>query len=271
MNLKITLLLITVFVASCSTSKTGQGQFPNLLWSDEFDKDGLVDESKWSYDLGDGCPHLCGWGNRELQYYTLQSTKNARVENGKLIIEAHKESKKKSAYTSARLITKTKGDFLYGKIEVRAKLPSGKGTWPAIWMLPTDRTKYGPWPACGEIDIMEFVGHEPDSIHGTVHTQAYNHRIFSQKGGSIAIKNLSNKFHTYTILWNEKKIEWFIDDKKYFEFQNEEKTFKEWPFDQPFHLILNLAVGGTWGGEKGVDDSIWPQRMEIDYVRVYQN
>lgn len=239
-----------------------------LVWSDEFDYTGLPDESKWGYDVGNGCPHICGWGNNELEYYTEKQLKNARVENGHLIIEAHIERIIYNNYTSARLVSKGKGDWTYGRMEIRSKNPKGKGTWPAIWMLPTEN-KYGGWPRSGEIDIMEHVGYEVDSVFGTVHTMAYNHGIKTQKGGQLAV-NSEDEFHVYSIEWTAEKIDFYIDDKQYFTFENENASSKEWPFDQPFHLILNLAVGGNWGGAKGVDDSIWPQRMEVDYVRVYQ-
>jgi len=220
--------------------------------------------------VGNGCPELCGWGNNELEYYGDGELKNTRLENGHLVIEAHNEQKGGMDYTSGKLITKNKGDWKYGRFEFRAKLPSGVGTWPAIWMLPSDESLYGGWPKCGELDIMEHVGYEPDSIYGTIHTEAYNHIIGTQKGGAIEVKSAESEFHEYAIDWNEDRIQWLVDNKKYFEFKNETKTYKEWPFDQSFYLILNIAVGGGWGGRQGVHEDIWPQRMEVDYVRVYQ-
>ena len=264
------ILFFTLFMACAQKSNVQSPDGYQLVWSDEFDTDGLPDASKWSYDYGDGCPGLCGWGNKELQFYNKEKLENSRVENGFLIIEARKEQVGRSAFTSARLATKNKGDWKYGRFDIRAKLPSGKGTWPAIWMLPTDMKKYGGWPRCGEIDIMEHVGIVQDSVYGTVHTGAYNHKKFNQKGGVGEVSTAESDFHTYSIIWDAKKIEWLVDDQKYFEFENEEKTIDEWPFDQPFHLLLNVAVGGFWGGRKGVDLDIWPQRMEVDYVRVYQ-
>ena len=154
-----------------------------VVWSDEFDGEGLPDSSRWNYDLGDGCPSVCGWGNNEAQYYTNLAN-NVRVENGLLIIEARKDTVGGKAYTSARIISKHKGDWRYGRIEVRAKLPKGKGTWPAIWMLPTD-WKYGGWPASGEIDIMEHVGYDQGVIHGTAHSKKYNHIQQTQQEGKI--------------------------------------------------------------------------------------
>lgn len=239
-----------------------------LVWSDEFNTNGLPDSTKWGYDLGTGCPENCGWGNNELEYYTKARSENARVVDGKLIIEVRKEKWESMQYTSARLVTKNKGDWKYGRIEAKAKIPRGVGTWSAIWMLPTD-WKYGGWPASGEIDIMENVGFMPDSIIGTVHTQAYNGMMGTQKTKGHSVPDCDEKFHVYAIEWRPDKIDYYIDDTLYYTVLNEHKTFAEWPFDQRFHLILNIAVGGNWGGTKGVDDSIWPQKMELDYVRVY--
>ena len=236
------------------------------FWADEFDKKGLPDAKKWGYDVGGS-----GWGNHELQYYTKDNLKNARVENGKLIIEAIKEPLEGKNYTSARLTSKGKADFLYGRFEVKAKLPKGLGTWPAIWMLATDHS-YGEnyWPDNGEIDIMEHVGYDPNVIHASVHTKSYYHSIGTQKTAVKTIPTSMTEFHVYRIDWTPEKIESYIDGELYFTFKNEKTGWKEWPFDKKQHILLNLAVGGDWGGQKGVDDSIFPQKMEIDYVRVYK-
>jgi beta-glucanase (GH16 family) len=241
-----------------------KGQCYELVWSDEFDIEGLPDSARWSYDVGGG-----GWGNNELQYYTYKRLENARIENGKLIIEARKESYLGSNYTSARLVSKYKGDWLYGNVEVRAKLPGGIGTWAAIWMLPTDWF-YGSWPKSGEIDIMEHVGYDEGNIHGTIHTEAYNHTLGTQKGGSMMVSDALDTFHVYKAKWTPEKIEIYVDDTKYFTFNNEHTGYTTWPFDKRFHLLLNLAVGGAWGGAQGVDPAAFPARMEIDYVRIYQ-
>ncbi len=241
-------------------------QYDILVWADEFNYTGLPDSTKWSYDVGGH-----GWGNQELQYYTNKRSENARVENGKLIIEARKESYEGNDYTSARLVTRNKGDWAYGRIEVRAKLPAGTGTWPAIWMLPTEWIYgNGDWPDVGEIDIMEHVGHREGYIHGTIHTHDFNHMDGTQQGDEIFIGDAVDTFHVYAIEWTENKIEWYVDNIKYFTFNNNGDGWSAWPFDHPFHLIMNIAVGGTWGGEQGVDDSIFPQKMELDYVRVYK-
>lgn len=241
-----------------------------LIWQDDFNVNGLPSSSFWEYDVADGCPHVCGWGNNELQYYTKEDEKNARVENGHLIIEAHKASLGNKEYTSARLVTRGKNAWRNGKIEVRAKLPTGLGTWPAIWMMPEENA-YGGWPRSGEIDIMEHVGYCPDTIFGTVHTEAFNHGIGTQVGAGSYQPNAEGEFHTYSIIWNDDSISWMIDGKQYHEFLNKKKTYKEWPFDKPFHIILNVAVGGNWGGKHGVDSSVFPQKMVVDYVKVYKN
>ncbi len=243
-----------------------------LVWSDEFDQDGLPDSSKWGFDVGGS-----GWGNKELQYYTDRRKENARVENGRLIIESRRERFDKNDYTSARLVSKGKGDWTYGRFEVNAKLPSGRGTWPAIWMLPSGKSYgNGGWPDNGEIDIMEHVGFDPNIIHGSAHTKAYYHSIGTQKTARINVPGVSTGFNVYAVEWTANEIRWFVNDKQYFTFANERRTqstadYRQWPFDKPFHMILNIAVGGTWGGAQGVDESTWPQRMEIEYVRVYQS
>ena len=238
-----------------------------LVWSDEFDDAGAPDSTRWGYDLGGGGAE--GWGNHELEYYT-RDQKNVRVENGKLVIEAHSDTLFEKPYTSTRLVSKGKGDWRYGRIEVKAKLPKGRGTWPAIWMLSTD-WKYGGWPASGEIDIMEHVGFDPGVIHGTIHTEAYNHIKQTQKEGKITVPDADGAFHVYGIDWTNDRMDFFVDDKLYHSVTRDPADdFKGWPFDQRFYLILNLAVGGNWGGQKGVDETIWPQHMEVDYVRVYQ-
>lgn len=240
-----------------------------LVWSDEFEYEGLPESTKWSYDVGDGCPDLCGWGNNERQYYTENRQANARVENGRLIIEVRNEPYKTREYTSARLLTRGKQAWRYGRIEVEARLPEGKGTWPAIWMLP-EEWAYGGWPSSGEIDIMEHVGFEPFRIYGSVHTEAYNHTDGTQFTEMLKVPDAEETFHRYAIEWNRSEIRWYVDDQHYATFTNKFSSYKEWPFDRAFHLILNIAVGGNWGGAEGIDDSIWPQKMEVEYVRVYQ-
>ena len=262
-------ILVGISLLSITLQSSAQTNFKKLVWSDEFNYTGVPDSSKWDYDLGQGCPQNCGWGNNELQYYTKARVSNAEVKNGHLFIRAIKETYEGARFTSARLVTRNKGDWKYGRIEVRAKLPSGRGMWPAIWMLPTD-WKYGGWPNSGEIDIMENVGYWPDTVFGTIHSASYNGMLGTQKSKGLAASTYSSEFHVYSIEWNENEISFFIDGKRYNYFPNEKAGFEKWPFDQRFHLLLNIAVGGNWGGKYGVDESIFPQTMEIDYVRIYQ-
>jgi beta-glucanase (GH16 family) len=248
-----------------------------LVWSDEFDQAGAPDPSRWTYEEG-------FIRNHELQFYTRRA-ENARVEDGMLVIEARREkfpnprfqsadardwkkSREHAEYTSASVTTRGIADWRYGRVEVRAKLPGGRGMWPAIWMLGSNRSLG--WPACGEIDIMEYVGYEPETIHGTVHTAKYNHVKGTHKGDTIQIAGPDKQFHIYAIEWDKDKIAFFVDGRQYFTFENEQTGNDAWPFDQPHYLILNTAVGGSWGGKKGIDETIFPTRFEIDYVRVYQ-
>ncbi|HMH32805.1 MAG TPA: glycoside hydrolase family 16 protein [Puia sp.] len=233
-----------------------------LVWSDEFNYNGLPDSSKWNYDVGGS-----GWGNNELQYYTDKRLQNARVEQGNLVIEARKEDWDKNHYTSARLITKGKGDWKYGRIEVRAKLPKGLGTWPAIWMLGS--TTPLKWPDDGEIDIMEHVGYDPGVIHASIHCKKFNHVMGTQKTAVTTVTDCMDAFHVYGLEWDAAQITISVDGNKYFSFKNDHYDYDGWPFNQPMHLLLNVAFGGNWGGLKGIDDNIFPLRMLVDYVRVY--
>lgn len=255
------IILIFFFFPSFSQYKKWK-----LVWSDEFNYTGLPDSAKWDFETKG---NAYGWGNNEKQFYTDKDTTNAFVSNGMLWITARKKIIENKQYTSARLSTSEKYSFSYGRIDVRAKLPAGRGTWPAIWMLGQNR-KTTKWPDCGEIDIMEHVGYDPDTVHGTIHTAAYNHIKGTQKGKAVFIKNPYDRFHVYSVIWTREKIEFLVDNKVYHVFLNEHKTNAEWPFDQPFYIILNLAVGGNWGGKKGIDESVFPAAMQVDYVRVYQ-
>jgi len=239
-----------------------------LVWSDEFDYEGLPDPQKWDYDTGGH-----GWGNNELQHYTNDG--NAYVDGEKLIIEARAEKMAGREYTSARLVTRDKGDWLYGKIEISAKLPSGLGTWPAIWMLPTD-WEYGGWPGSGEIDIMEHVGFDQDRVHASIHTKAFNHMINTNKGnGGVEVTGASEEFHLYSIEWLPDRIFFFIDNEQVYEYDphryTPEADYSHWPFDKRFHLLINIALGGNWGGQRGFDPDMLPVTMEIDFVRIYQS
>jgi beta-glucanase (GH16 family) len=233
-----------------------------LVWFDEFDYCGHPDTSKWDYEVGN-------LRNDELQYYTAARISNARAEGGLLILETRREFYKGCDFTSASLITKNRANWVYGRIEVRAKLPAGRGIWPAIWMLGANIDEVG-WPACGEIDIMENVGFNPDMIHANVHTRAYNHTAGNNKGAQIFVHKPYEDFHVYAIEWFEDRIDFFVDAGKYFTYKNDHTGWKTWPFDGKHYLIINTAVGGSWGGRHGVDHAVFPQRFYIDYVRVYQ-
>ena len=239
-----------------------------LVWNDEFDGPALNLE-KWSFEIGGH-----GWGNNELQYYSDEDS-TAFIQDGKLVIRADLvpqgtgSSDNLRYFSSARLRTSGKGDWRYGRIEVKAKLALGQGIWPAIWMLPTD-WMYGGWPESGEIDIMEHVGYDPGRVHGSIHTGSYNHKINTQRGGSKLLDKISSKFYVYAIEWYEDRIDFLIDDAKYFSFQNDGKNdFNTWPFNQRFHLLINIAVGGDWPGSPD-ETTQFPTEMEVEYVRVYE-
>jgi beta-glucanase (GH16 family) len=262
-------LFLVLALASCNCgnkSGTAAADGYKLVWSDEFDVNGLPDSTKWSYDTRG---NESRWGNQEYQWYTEGKKENAFVQDGFLHIVAIKEKIEDRDYSSARLVSSGKGDWLYGRFEVSAKLPGAKGIWPAIWMLSTD-WEYGGWPESGEIDIMEHVGYMIDTVVASAHTDAYNHVEGTQKNNTIRVPDLHDNFHVYTLEWGPEEYSAYVDTIKYFTFKNEHKTSKEWPFDKRFHMILNVAVGGTWGAAAGFDSTAYPQEMVVDYVRVYQ-
>ncbi len=234
-------------------------QEKKLVWADEFDGNEL-NLADWSIIQGDGCPQLCGWGNDELQIYT---DKNHRLENGMLYIKAAKEG---DHFTSTRINTKGKKTFQYGRFEVRAKLAIGKGVWPAFWLLGNNIDQVG-WPLCGEIDVLEYVGRSPQEIFTSLHTKAGHGDYASTK--TTRIENIEEGFHTYTADWTENQIAFYVDEKLVYTFTPKDKSPEVWPFNQPFYLLLNLAVGGNFGG-KEIDESVFPQEFIIDYIRVYQ-
>ena len=236
-----------------------QAQERKLVWADEFDGTEL-NLTDWSIIEGDGCPQLCGWGNDELQIYT---DKNHSLENGMLYIKAVKEG---GHYTSTRINTKGKKTFQYGRFEVRAKLAIGKGVWPAFWLLGTNIDQVG-WPLAGEIDVIEYVGRSPQEIFTSLHTKAGHGDYASTK--TTRIEDIEEGFHTYAADWTKDQITFYVDGKKVYSFAPEDKSQEVWPFNQPFYLLLNLAVGGYFGG-KEVDHSVFPQEFVIDYIRVYQ-
>ena len=229
-----------------------------LVWNDEFNR-AVVDTSKWEYEINGN-----GGGNNELQYYTANPS-NSSIENGALVIRAQKESYQGKQYTSARMRTRYRGDWKYGRMEVRAQLPYGKGLWPAIWMLPTDYV-YGGWPKSGEIDIMECLGDNTWKVYGTIHCADANGNHI-QFGGNYSLvqdsASYAGAFHVFAVEWDSTTIQWFVDNHKYYSMN------RSAPFDQRFHILLNVAVGGNWPGSPN-EFTTFPQLMAVDYVRVYQ-
>lgn len=238
--------------------------FDTLVWSDEFDADGSPDAEKWTYDLGDGCPDLCGWGNNEAQYYTNRP-ENVIVDNGVLKITLKKESFEGSNYTSTRMLTQGKYEFKYGKLEVRAKLPFGGGTWPAIWMLGSNISTVG-WPACGEIDVMEHAGNRQGEVSSALHTPSSFGATTNT--GKQTISDVSDEFHVYTVEWKRQSITFSVDGTVHYSYNPSNKNNNNWPFYGDQFIILNVAMGGSFGGN--IDTNFTESSMEVDYVRVYQ-
>ena len=253
---KLSVLLLLTGVIGTAQVKKGK-----LIWEENFDGKAL-NEKVWNYELGNGCPNNCGFGNAEKQTYT---DKNHKVEGGFLTITTKKEG---NGYTSTRITTEGKKEFKYGYMEARLKLPVGKGIWPAFWMLGGNIDKVG-WPLAGEIDIMEYVGREPHMAYSTLHTtQTHGEHANGQK---TEFSNLEEGFHTFGVNWTKDKITFYVDDKEVHSFAPEDKSDpKVWPFNQPYYFLLNCAVGGYFGGME-VDDSIFPQEYVIDYIKVYSN
>ena len=246
--------------AQTKTAPNPSGRYTKLVWQDEFDNPGLPDPAKWKYDTG-------FIANHEIQYYTLRRKENAQILNGFLEIVARNDSFITGGVmhpiTSARICTQDKQTWTYGRIEVRAKIPSSLGTWPAIWMLGSNITTVD-WPTCGEIDIMEHVGFMPDTLHFNEHSAS------TDKGTRIYYPSPEKDFHIYTVEWFPDRIDWYFDGKVVFTYNNDHSGTGTWPYDKPQFIILNLAFGGDWGGSKGVATNSLPQHFYIDYVRVYQ-
>lgn len=251
---------LTAIVLLAGLTATSQVKKGKLIWEENFDGQSL-NEKVWNYELGDGCPHVCGWGNNERQVYTKD---NHVVKDGNLVITTKKDGNK---YTSTRITTAGKKEFKYGYIEARAKLPVGKGIWPAFWMLGSNIQQVG-WPMAGEIDILEYVGREPDMAYTTLHFQERHGG--NALGKKTEMPDIEEGYHTYAVNWTVDKIEFIVDDKVFFSYAPENKTVENWPFNQPFYILVNVAVGGNFGGPD-VDDSIFPQEYLVDYIRVYEN
>lgn len=233
-----------------------------LVWEDTFQTHGRPDETIWNIEVAGH-----GFGNNEQQFYTDRPS-NVSIKKGILSIVAQKEDYEHRHYTSAKLTTRGKKHIQYGRIEVMAKLPTGKGTWPAIWFLGTNIDEVG-WPACGEIDVMEHVGHNPEQIHFSLHSRTNHHLIGNQPTLALKVPGILEGFHEYAVDWSKESFIFYIDKKEIVRFNKNDYLPKaEWPFDQPFYLILNLAIGGTWGGP--IDDSIFPMSMQFQYVKVYE-
>lgn len=267
--LGIQTMLFALVLSLIWSPNTTQAQEWELVWSDEFEGDEL-DLTKWSYQTGRGANYgLVNWGNNELQFYTDRQ-ENVFVQDGKLHIVAREEQMGTANYTSGRIRSFQKGDWTYGKFEIRAKLTEGQGLWPAIWMLPTESV-YGVWPQSGEIDIMEALGHEPEKVYGSVHygPQWPNNR-YRTWGYTKDEGTFSEEFHVYSIIWSPGVIDFFVDGNLYFRVTQNMLAPFHWPFDQDFHLLLNVAVGGNWPGNPD-DTTVFPQEMVVDYVRVYQD
>ncbi len=262
-------------------SNSGDGRNWKLIWADEFDYEGAPNPDKWNIELWDAAKV-----NNEDQVYTDRQ-KNVRVANGTLILQAHREDYGNGKYTSARIQSKGKGDFLYGRVDIRAKPPAGQGTWSALWMLPSDAHRYAThctsdddghgslgcdaWPNSGEIDIMEHVGYDMTRVHSTVHNYAYYEKNKNQRQGTVEVPAIDKAFHVYSLEWTPQAITVFCDGSPYFSYVNEGAGWQAWPYDHAYYIIMNLAIGGWWGRAGGpIDDSIFPVSMEIDYVRVFK-
>lgn len=233
------------------------------IWNEDFDG-AEVDEERYNFELGDGCPDICGWGNEELQNYT-NDQKNIKLENGRMAITASQEDV--LSFTSARLTTKDKVEFQYGRIDVRAKLPKGQGLWPAIWMLGENIDEVG-WPACGEIDIMELVGHKANQVSGTAHWGERGQPSTFRTSTYTQATDFSDGFHVFTLVWELNKMTWYVDERKFHTLQRSDVD-GQWRFNQPFFFIFNVAVGGRFPGDPD-ETTVFPQTMEMDYIRVFQ-
>ena len=283
MKLLLNTFFLILFITGCTPTRDTKNEEadqttadtttgPTLLWSDEFDTPGPVNAQYWTNELGDGCPNLCGWGNQELQLYT-DKPENIRVEDGKLVIEA---IKKDGVWTSARIKTQGKFNFTYGKIEFSAKMPEGVGTWPALWLLGENITEKG-WPACGEIDVMEFAGKDPETVQCALHSPSSFGNTQNKK--EVTIANLSTEFHTYVVDRTPESMAFYFDGEKIYEYSPEVVDEKTFPYTDPQFIIINLAIGGNLGSEPqletegkkdGVDPALEQARFEVDYVRVYK-
>lgn len=259
-NFSLPVCVLLVLFSFCNRSAPDRKY--QLVWQDEFDGT-QIDASSWTFETGGG-----EWGNNELEYYT-DRPENASVSNGNLVITALKEDYSDYGYTSARMVTKGKRSFLYGRVDIRAKLPRGQGIWPALWMLGQNIDEVD-WPKCGEIDIMELLGHAPDTVYGTLHWGSRENELRS-KGSLFALQNgsFSDDFHVFSLLWEEDFMQILVDDDPYFSIKKQEFAANEYPFDKPQYFLFNIAVGGDWPGPPDAS-TVFPQQMLVDYIRVFQ-
>ena len=237
-----------------------------LAWSDEFNTN-LLSTDSWTYENGDGCPALCGWGNNELQYYAPPPN-NLYFQDGKMIIEAKAESFGGKNYTSARIKTQGKKSFKFGRIDIRAILPKGKGIWPAFWMLPQDNV-FGGWPRSGEIDMMENIGSEPNRVSGTLHFGPGPGSIWISRGYTLPSGQFADQFHVFSLEWVQDEIRWYVDDNLYTTISKADLGGNNYPFNEKFYFLINLAVGGNLPGPPDAT-TVFPQYLIIDYIRIYQ-
>ena len=234
-----------------------------LVWHDEFERNGLPDPAKWTFEEG-------RVRNNEAQFYTAAREANASISDGCLSLVARREIWEGADYTSASITTKGRFDFTYGKLQMRARVPAGRGTWPALWTIAADYPHH-PWPGCGEIDLMEHVGFLPNRFHYTVHTEAYNHVRKIQRGAFEELDPVADAgFRDYGLIWSRDRLEWFADGVKVFEYRDDGTGPDVWPFFRPQYLLISLAVGGSWGGMEGIDETAFPAALEIEHVRVWQ-
>lgn len=248
-----------------STPESYQGY--KLVWQDEFSHNGQPDPSNWTYDLGDGCPKVCGWGNNESQFYT-NHPRNVYVKDGTLVLEAWEEQIGGKEYSSARIKTKGLHSFKYGRIDVRAVLPYGQGVWPAIWLLGVNVSSVG-WPSSGEVDIMELIGHLPGRSFGTAHWNLNgegHHYVTGQY--DLPVGRFADEFHVFSLLWDEQGLTWLVDDQSFHHLTIEDFGSQN-PFNEPFYFLMNIAVGGNWPGYPD-ETTTFPQQMVVDYVRYFE-
>ncbi|MCJ7616405.1 MAG: glycoside hydrolase family 16 protein [Desulfobacterales bacterium] len=262
--ISVALFVVMILITGCGqqtqTLQEWEREGWTLLWQDEFDGK-VLDPGKWEMEIGGH-----GWGNYERQFYT-DRTENVRLEDGLLFIEARDEKFITRNYTSGRLKTQGLFSFTYGRVEARMKLPYGQGLWPAFWMLGEDVSSVS-WPNCGEIDIMEYIGSEPTNIYGTLHGPGYSGANNIGYFTTLSGNTISEEFHVYVIEWEPDEIRWYVDDEQYFRVTSDQVP-GEWVYDHPFFMLVNMAVGGSWPGYPD-DSTVFPQFLNVDYVRVYQ-